>query len=90
MANMDQCPSCGVKPVILKVTTKGNGCLQFRHLAGCQIGQAVLQKGPICCSKCSATFTLSNCLFGGYVEGGGTASRDCPICWALAEAKNEI
>jgi DNA-directed RNA polymerase subunit RPC12/RpoP len=88
MSNVNQCPSCGVKPVILKIATKGNGYLQFLHLQGCQIGQAVLQKGPICCSKCSAIFTLSNKTIFNYTDGGGTASLDCPICWAVAEAKN--
>jgi hypothetical protein len=87
MSNMSQCPSCGVKPSIMKIVTKGNGHLRFDHLPGCQVGQAVLRKGPTCCSKCSARFTLSNEFFFSYTDGGGTYSLDCPICWAIAEAK---
>jgi hypothetical protein len=87
MADMSKCPSCGVKPSIMKIATRGNGHLNFEHLPDCQIGHAVFQKGPICCSKCNATFTLSNRMMFSYADGGGTYSLDCPICWAVAEAK---
>jgi hypothetical protein len=93
--NFDKCPSCDVKPTILKIATKGNGHLQFQHLPECQIGQAKRDNRCECaptyrfyCSKCTAKFTLSSeVLYGGYSDGGGTASLDCPICWAIAEAK---
>lgn len=87
MADMSKYPSCGVKLEILKIASNGNDCLESRHLAGCQIGRAVLQKGPTYCSRCSARFTLSNQMIFSYFGGGGTASLDCPICWAVAGAQ---
>ena len=71
--------------------------MQFRHLATCEIGHAeriypiggLVNPSPehrYRCPKCSAEFTLSDETPISYVDGGGTSSRECPICWATAEA----
>ena len=38
------------------------------------------------CSRCAAEFTLTSETPIRYIDGGGFASLDCPLCWARAEA----
>jgi hypothetical protein len=88
-----RCPSCGVEPNELKFDVKIVGetaGLKYRHKPECTIGRAVpwgTSSPHFRCSQCSTVFSLTDETPIRYLDGGGFASLDCPLCWARAEAE---
>ena len=98
MPDLSKCPSCGVEPDTLKLSSLVvvNGWRSYNHREGCTVGRAtrITPVGVLAgyqlhryrCSRCEAEFTMSDEGWFPYYDGSGTGSRDCPICWATAEA----
>ena len=62
----------------------------YRHTRECELGIAyaahIGKLGDIKyryeCGKCGAGFICKN-----YANAGDSCTKECPICWAVAEAK---